>query len=451
MTVGADLRRLIAETATGHHCPTIAWGVLRDGRLADGEHTDTVFRIASMTKSFTCAAVLALRDEGAFTLDEPVTRLVPELDGLHGPDGSPPITLRHLMQMTSGLATDDPWADRHLDIDTASLDALLRGGPTFAARTGDEFEYSNLGFGIIGRVVRRVTGVTVQQQVSERFLEPLGMDATTWLQPEHDGWARPHRVQDGRAVVDPLTPLGDGDIAPMGGLWSTVGDLSRWIAWLDDAVLHPTRTARWGLSTAARREMQRMHTYIGIAELAGHHSPAGYGFGLHIRDDATLGTVIAHSGGLPGYGSNMRWISGRAVGAIALANVTYAPMSALTLQMLHVLHQRGDVPSRPHPDAPLLDDAINRLVTLLHEWDDGVAAELFADNVDLDESFERRAAQAGELTSHHGRLLVERVVALRETSGEAILRGTTSDATVRLDVQLSPEPRPRVQWYRLRA
>jgi len=299
VTVGADLRRLIAETATEHHCPTIAWGVLRDGRLADGEHTDTVFRIASMTKSFTCAAVLALRDEGAFTLDEPVTRLVPELDGLHGPDGSPPITLRHLMQMTSGLATDDPWADRHLDIDTASLDALLRGGPTFAARTGDEFEYSNLGFGIIGRVVRRVTGVTVQQQVSERFLEPLGMDATTWLQPEHDGWARPHRVQDGRAVVDPLPPLGDGDIAPMGGLWSTVRDLARWVAWLDAANLAtpPVHDADRWLVASSRREMQRIQNYSGWSTVAGRRAPAGYAASSTTRRSAwSWGTPVASPG-----------------------------------------------------------------------------------------------------------------------------------------------------------
>lgn len=454
----AALRELIAATAVASHVPQLAWGVLRDGVVVDGEHTDTVYRIASMTKSFTAAAVLALRDEGALSLDSRIDQLVPELAALRAPEGSEPITVRHLLQMTSGLASDDPWADRHLDITTDDLDLLLAAGPTFAVRTGDQFEYSNLGFGVLGRIVRRITGVSVQQQIQERFLDPLGMHSTSWTCPAHDRWARPHRVQDGRAVPDHPAPLGDGDIAPMGGLWSTVDDLAKWVTWFDDAHVHPARTARWGLSAASRREMQRMHTYVGITELATHRSPSGYGFGLHLRDDAALGWVVTHSGGLPGYGSNMRWIAGRGVGAIALANVTYAPMTALTLRMLHLLHESGSVPHPIGVVAPMVEDAAHRLVAVLNDWAGPPAVEpaphlldeLFADNVDLDDAYTRRAAAASETIARHGRLLVERVVATRLTAGEVVLRGAASDAELRLDLQLSPEPTARVQWYSLR-
>ena len=110
------IRQLVADTAHDERCASIAWGVVRDGVIVDGESVDTVYRIASMTKSFTSAAVLALRDEGVLALDVPVAQYAPELAAVRGPEGSAPVTLRRLLSMTSGLATDDAWADRHLDI-----------------------------------------------------------------------------------------------------------------------------------------------------------------------------------------------------------------------------------------------------------------------------------------------------------------------------------------------
>lgn len=443
------IRELIAATARDERCASIAWGVVRDGVIVDGEALDTVYRIASMTKSFTSAAVLALRDEGLLALDQPVATYAPELAAVRGPAGSAPVTLRRLLSMTSGLATDDAWADRHLDITADEIDRIYAAGPAFACRPDERFEYSNLGFGMIGRVVQRVTGRTVQQHVSERFLGPLGMHDTTWLQPAHDRWAQPHRVEDGAIVPDLPAPLGDGEIAPMGGLWSTVADLAKWITWLDAANL-PGADDDHLLRSASRREMQRVNTYNAVVEMAGHASPTGYGFGLNVRDEATLGTVVAHSGGLPGYGSNMRWIAARGVGAIALANTTYAPMSELTLKMLHVLHGQGLVPAAAAPVAPLLQGAAERLVALLNAWDDAAAAALFADNVALDESFARRAAAAARLLEVHGPLTLQAVQPDRATSGVLAVCGATSGTTLHIEVQLSPEPAAGVQWYEVR-
>ena len=75
-------------------------------------------------------------------------------------------------------------------------------------------------------------------------------------------------------------------------------------------------TARW--PGPSRREMQQIHRADG--------RDGGYGFGLGVIHDERFGTVVSHSGGLPGYGSNMRWLPGRRVGVVALANATYAPM-----------------------------------------------------------------------------------------------------------------------------
>jgi CubicO group peptidase (beta-lactamase class C family) len=326
---------------------------------------------------------------------------------------------------------------------------VYAAGPLFARRPGEAFEYSNLGFGMIGRVVRRVTGRPVQEHITERMLEPLGMHRTTWLQPTHDDWARPHRVRDGVSIPDPDPVLGDGEIAPMGGLWTTVTDLARWVAWLDAAVARPDDAAWVGLSTASRREMQRQHTYAGATDLAGRRCPSGYGFGLLVRDDPTVGTLVGHSGGLPGYGSNMRWCSGRGVGAIALANTTYAPMSELTMQMLDALHGAGLVPMSLSPGAESrfdLDGVARRLVALLDDWSDAEAVALFADNVALDDPLERRATEARERVTAHGRLRVTEVTAT--TRAAATVRVMADDGTAFIiSLLLAPFGEPRVQQY----
>lgn len=449
-------RQLALDAVRDERYASVAWGVSVDGTLVhaggegelhDGRTPDarTVYRIASMTKSFTSAAVLALRDQGLWSLDDPVTRHAPELAGVRAPEGSGPITLRHLLSMTAGMATDDAWADRHLDISADEIDRIYAAGPTFAHVTNTAFEYSNLGFGMIGRAVRNATGRPVQEHITERFLQPLGLHDTTWVQPAHDRWARPTRLEDGAIIDDGTAPLGDGEISPMGGLWSTVVDLSTWAAWFDAAFTRPHQPDAIGLSPASRREMQRMHTYMGMITLTGRTFPAGYGFGLNVRDDATLGKLVGHSGGLPGYGSNMLWASGRGVAAVALANTTYARMSALTTRLLVAAHEHGLVPTVPVPVSPALAAGARGLVALLNAWDDTAATALFADNVALDESLARRAAAAQHLVDAHGPLTLVEVHAESLTRGRVEVRGSSD--TFSIDLDLAPLPGAPVQYY----
>ena len=454
----AALQQLSDATARDEHVASIAWGVVAGGQLVENGatgmlHDDgpaderAVYRIASMTKSFTAAVVLALRDEGVWSLDDAVALHAPELATVVGPAGSPPITLRHLLSMTSGLATDDAWADRHLDLTADEIDRIYAAGPTFAHRPNTAYEYSNLGYGMLGRAVRRATGRSVQEHITERLLEPLGMHATTWVRPDHDHWARPHRMQDGEIVRDWPTPIGDGEIAPMGGLWTTVADLAHWVVWLDSANSTPHQPAAIGLSAASRREMQRMHTYIGVTAMAGRSSPAGYGLGLNVRDDPTLGTVVAHAGGLPGYGSNMRWLAGRGVGAIALGNSTYAPMGVLTMQMLDTLHAHGTVPAAPRIEASGWESAARRLVALLNSWSDPDASSLFADNVALDESFDRRRDEVQRVIQEHGQLRIAGLRPTAATMGTIDVEGSGTPFTITMEQ--SPLAGGPVQFYEI--
>ena len=411
---------------------------------------DTVFRIASMTKSFTAAAVLALRDEGVLNLHAPVAAYAPELAALVGPGMDPtPITLRHLLTMSSGLATDDPWADRHLDATDDELDEWITRGLRFAYPTGTAFEYSNLGYALIGRVVHRVTGIRLQEHVRECFLAPLAMDHTGWSVGELPGDSD---VTQGMHLVDgiqvPTPPMGDGVIAPMGGLWSCVGDLGRWMAFLSSAfTLSPLPGV---LSASSRREMQQLHRGAPVRRLTAADgsqriAEGGYAIGLTTYADDHLGRVVTHSGGLPGYGSNMRWVPG-GVGVASLANVTYAPMWHASAAVLDALGVAGLLSVPSICVTTDLRDAAERLVALLTVWDDLAATELFADNVldDAPADWRRRDA-VGRLGSSPGAPMLITV----EPAGDAAATATfvVGATPHRVRFELSPFVRIAIQKY----
>ena len=173
MPIDADALAAIATrfAARGGQ-PAVAYGVVAGGELVHsggrGERwlggpppdADTVFRIASMTKSFTATLVLMLRDRGALRLDDLAVDYVPELRGVELPTpDSPPITIRHLLTMTAGFPTDDPWGDRQQGLDPAVFGRLLADGAIRCAwAAGTKFEYSNLGYAVLGKVIESVTG-----------------------------------------------------------------------------------------------------------------------------------------------------------------------------------------------------------------------------------------------------------------------------------------------------
>ncbi|HYY19497.1 MAG TPA: serine hydrolase domain-containing protein, partial [Streptosporangiaceae bacterium] len=243
---GADLEAVDA-LAEGYQQrgaqPGLAYGVVAGGRLVHagglgerrigGPRPDagTVFRIASMTKSFTATMVLALRDDGALSLDDLAERYVPELRGW------PPVTpdaqrvrIRHLLTMTAGFPTDDPWGDREQGTPLPEFAAFLAQGVSFNWAPGTRFEYSNLGYAILGRVISAVTGLPYPESIEGRILGPLGLTQSGYeaASVDPDALAAGHRRDgDGWEEV-PMAP--SGAFAPMGGVFSSVHDLARWVA-----------------------------------------------------------------------------------------------------------------------------------------------------------------------------------------------------------------------------
>ncbi len=456
------------------HTPGCAFGVVSGGRLvlsggvgvidpdeADAPAANTVYRIASMTKSFGALAILLLRDEGKLRLDDPAADYVPELCGLrYRTRDSAPITVRQLLTMSAGWPEDNPWGDRQLWRSDAQLAAILQDGVPFANAPGVAYEYSNLGYMVLGRIIAAVSGESSLSFITRRILGPLGMADTVWNEADVDPQrlARGCRWLDGKWIAEPLLPSG-GDVAAFGGLYSTVADLARWVQLMLGA--WPPRDG--GESPIARRatlrEMQqpwRMYAPASQAPELGRPvvwSAGGYGYGLSITQEGDL-YIVSHAGGLPGYGSHMAWLPDYDLGIIALGNVRYAPMRPAATEALRLLAQRTER-RRPRlhngqAGTPALQAAYQDANRLLASWDSELADCLFADNFFLDNSREWRQAEMERLAAVHGPWQE-----IGPLEPENALRGawklTGARGFVRAFLTLAPTTPPRVQELSLQS
>ena len=421
----------------------------------------TVFRIASMTKSFTAAAVLALRDDGALALDDLAEEYVPELRSLRPATAdSPRISVRNLLTMTAGLPTDDPWGDREQGTPDGEFAEFLAGGITFAWATGTRFEYANLGYAILGRVITAASGTGYADFVRNRLLEPLGMTSTGFEAAEFDGDRLARGYRRGADGWEELVPDGYGAFAPMGGVFSTVSDLTRWVSGF--AAAFPPGDADAGgphpVRRASRREMQLPQVALPPLppSVPAGPGPGSYGFGLFVEDDTAHGRVVQHSGGYPGFGSHMRWHLASGIGVIVLANGTYAPALPLGARLLEtLLRSRSAAPGQltvggpvPAPGGPWPETLTGQraVMGLLGSWDDAVASELFTANVAQDEPFAERRHSIGLISQRIGDFSEDQARPAEFDSPAHCrwwLRG--EHGVVQAEIRLTPHRPPRVQ------
>ena len=246
---------------------------------------DTIFESGSVAKQFTAAAVALLAQDGRLSLDDPVRRHVPEL-----PDFGKPILIRHLLNHTSGLRSQ--W-------DLMSLSGRPTGRAVHTVPEilelvgrmrelnfppGEEYLYSNTGYTLLGVVVARVSGKSLDAFCQERLFKPLGMTRTQW----RDDFTRivPDRATAYGMDTDGsfYTNMSFTDVIGNGGLLTTVGDLLIWNANLDNPrvggrALVEQLEARGRLNDGYENEYAQglfVQTYRGLREVSHGGSTAGY-------------------------------------------------------------------------------------------------------------------------------------------------------------------------------
>ncbi len=455
--------------AKEHHLPGFIYGVVVDGELvhvhasgtADLEQRipvtrGTRFRIASMSKSFTALAVLRLRDAGRLQLDDPVAKYVPEFGRTALPTAdSQPVTLRQLLHMSGGFPQDDPWGDRRLADTVAEFEALLGAGLSWSTPPATGYEYSNLGYALLGHVVTKVTGEPYQDYITRQILRPLGMNDTVWEFGEVPSphLARGYRWEHGRWRPEPM--LHDGTFGAMGGLITTLDDMAKYAAFHLAAWPPRDDPATGPVVRATLREMHRPAVFVALvadnktADNQPNPRTAGYAFGLSWNQDSRGITWVRHAGGLPGFGSEYRLFPDHGFALIALANRTYAPMTGVNATAADLLLDAAQLMPRALPPSPLLVQRAAQLATLIRNWSDPAAADCLAPNFFLDRDQADWATDSAELLAKAGKITGSTaVVPLNQLRGTFSLVG--EQGRIEAFFTLMPEAVPRVQALTLR-
>ncbi|HEY8968313.1 MAG TPA: serine hydrolase, partial [Puia sp.] len=448
----------------------LVYGIVADGRLI---HTgsfgyaniaqkipataQSVYRIASMTKSFTAMAILSLRDAGKLDLDDPVSKYIPEMQQVHPlTDDSPPITIRHLLSHSAGFPEDNPWGDRQLQRTDQELIDFIKKGISLSNTPGIAYEYSNLGFTLLGHIVSKVSGEPFEKYITRTILQPLGMNHTYWEYTD----VTPRDLAHGYRWINndwrEEEMLHSGAYGAMGGMLTSIEDFSRYMLFHLSA--WPPRNGEdkgVPLRRSSVREMQLPGKLSGFytqaRNSAGMPCPriSAYNFGLGWNKDCTGKEWIGHSGGLPGFGSNWAIIPEYGIGIVSFCNVTYEGASALNYRMLDTLISMAGLKPRQLPASDILKKRQQQLMSLLPDWKDAQASGIFAINFFDDYPIDTLRKEAREIFAAAGRIQkVEEIRPDNQLRGAFRIIGEKKDIEVRFT--LSPENPALIQAYFIR-
>ena len=327
--------------------PGCAVGVARGGKpvlqkaygMADLEHdvpngADTIFEAGSVSKQFTAAAVLLLARDGKLSLDDPVRKYIPEL-----PDYGAPLTIRHMLQHTSGLrdwgevAGIAGWPRTSRVHTHAHVLEIAGKQKSLNFPSGTQYWYSNTGYNLSAILVSRLSGQSFAEFSQERIFKPLGMTKTSW-RDDHT------RIVKGRSVA--YNQSGDGfrinmpfeNVHGNGGLLTTVGDLLRW----NEHFVKP------GIGDA---EMVKLQQEPGKFNDGRPHT---YAMGLMVRSFRGI-PEISHSGSTAGYRAQLSRYPAQHVSVAVLCNVS-SGNATQAAESVASLYLEGAIAAAPTQAAP---------------------------------------------------------------------------------------------------
>jgi CubicO group peptidase (beta-lactamase class C family) len=463
---------IFRKYAIENHFPGLAFGIVVDGQLihkGNYGYTDiekktpvtssSLFRIASMSKSFTAMAILKLRDERKLNLDDPAYKYIPELKNQKYPTtDAPPITIRHLLTHGAGFPEDNPWGDRQLaDTDKEFVD-FLNNKISFSNPPDIAYEYSNLGFALLGKIVTKVSGMRYQDYIRENIWKPLGMKTSEWeygnIAPDmlahgyrwlNEKWNEEQLLHD--------TP--DGSWGAMGSMISSIDEFANYMA-LHLSAWPPSNAKETGpVKRSSVREMHHPWRFNGFNP--NYKYPDGrncaiasaYCYGLGWSRDCDNKVAIGHSGGLPGFGSQWRIMTDYGIGVVAFANRTYAPMGYINTLVLDTLIKIAELKPRQLPPSAILEKRKNELVALLPDWNNAEQSGIFAENFFPDYPIDSLKKQAKEIFAKAGKVIsVKEIKPENQLRGSFIIEGEKSNISIYFT--LSPENPPLIQEYRIR-
>ncbi len=464
--------KIFKDYADSNHLPGVAYGLVVEGKLVykgNFGYTDiekkipvtssSLFRIASMSKSFATMAIMKLRDEGKLNLDDPAYLYIPELKNLKYPTADAPhITVRHLMSHSAGFPEDNPWGDRQLADNNKDLLELIGKQLSFSNPPGIAYEYSNLGFALLGKIITTVSGMRYQEYVKKYILEPLRMKSTTY----EYGDVAPDKLAHGYRWLNStwneetlLHDTKDGSWGAMGAMISSIDEFANYMAFHLSAWSSNNAKDDGPVKRSSVREMHQPWRFNAFNP--NYTFPNGracavttaYCFGLGWMKDCDGKTYIAHSGGLPGFGSQWRIMPDYGIGIVSFANRTYSPMGFVNLQILDTIIKIAGLQPMQLPPSKILEQRKTELVKLLPDWNNAEQSAIFAENFFPDYPIDTLKKQARDLYAKAGKIIsVKEVKPENQLRGSFILEGEKTN--IEIYFTLSPENPPLIQEYHIK-
>ncbi|MGX7685918.1 serine hydrolase domain-containing protein [Flectobacillus roseus] len=461
--------QLFKEYAEKNHFPGMSYGIVLDGKLIHAKGVgmanleqnipatpQSAFRIASMTKSLTAMAIVKLRDEGKLQMDDPVWKYVPEMKNQkYATKDSPTITVRNLLTHSAGFPEDNPWGDRQLGISEKEFTDFLKKGISFSTAVDTEYEYSNLGFALLGAIIKKVSGIAYQEYINQQILKPLGMNHTYWeyTKVPQKELALGYRWLDGKWIPQPLEH--DGVYGAMGGLITTMEDYGKYVAFHQAA--WPTSDAPevGPIKRSSVREMQKPWQFNNLNATYQYQSGkkcamvSAYGYGLRTSVDCEGRRMVGHSGGLPGFGSHWYILQDYGLGVVSFANNTYSPMSYINIQILDTLLATTNLERYPIQPAKVLEERYVQLVDAVKNWENAKSMNIFAINFFDDYPMSILGKDTKNFQEKIGKVVkIHPIKPQNKLRGSFIVEGEKGKCEISLT--LSPEIPALIQEYHFR-
>lgn len=420
---------------------------------------DTIFRIGSVSKTITALAVLKLRDQGRVVLDAPAATYVPALASLpSATKDAPPVTVRHLLTMTSGLPYDDMWGAVTFGQSDMQLSQLLEQGPSIAKAPGEQYQYSNLGFALLGKIVEAVSGQPFTEFVAHEVFAPLGMRSSGYVTGAipRERMAVGYFEEGERLVPEPIDS--DGVFAPAGGVYTSANDLARYAAY--HLAAHPPRDDR-ETGPVRRSTLREMHAGQAWARLGDdvpvlRRLPTGaasltafsYGLGWMQYTTCLAEGIVQHFGFEPGYWASIRLLPRQGVGLVTISTTGNVGQNQTFESVLELFRNEGVLDRAPGPPSPALASARDTIVQLLSGWDSELVERTF-DPLTRRYSFVRGfRADIEAIARDHGRCHADGgILPLSATHGR--FRASCERGAIDVVAFLTPHPKPLIQTLEL--
>jgi len=295
---------------------------------------DTKFRLGSITKQFTAAIILKLREEGKLKLEDKITDHIP----YYRKDTGDKVTIHHLLVHTSGIPsyTSNPDFFPEVSRQEFTVEDFVKKycSDDLEFEPGSQWSYNNSGYYLLGAIIEEITGMTYDEALHHYILDPLGM--------KESGFDKSAEILHKRAagyenmfIEYVNTPYLNMELPyAAGSMYSTVEDLYKW----DQALYQP------GFLT---QESLDLFFTPYVEAMGGHY---GYGWGIAEKDidgDGEVNKIISHGGGINGFNTLIKRVPGKGQLIVLLNNTGGAPLDFMANQIINIINdQESEVPKK---------------------------------------------------------------------------------------------------------